>query len=158
MQINGFNGGLEYLNSNQASYFFSKLNTTWGWATWKRAWLKFDNNFDEYKKYKNNKIIDKYYGNREISKWMQIYFEKSIDNKDNIWSTNWSYTILKNDGLCISPMKNLVENIGFDSSSTSGKSELFSKFSINIDNNFRINEFTDTIVYKKEMMKNIFMN
>ena len=70
-----------------------------------RAWLKFDNNFDEYKKYKNNKIIDKYYGNREISKWMQIYFEKSIDNKDNIWSTNWSYTILKNDGLCISPMK-----------------------------------------------------
>ena len=50
MQINGYNGGLEYFNSNNASYFFSKLNTTWGWATWKRAWLKFDNNFDEYKK------------------------------------------------------------------------------------------------------------
>ena len=154
MQINGFNGGLKYFDSNNASYFFSKLNTTWGWATWKRAWLKFDNNFDGYENFKNK--LEDYYENSDIAEWMKLYFDKSISNKDNIWSTNWSYTILKNDGLCISPMKNLVENIGFDNSATSGKSELFSKFSKSVDNNFTLDEFTNTIVYKKENDEKFF--
>ena len=154
MQINGFNGGLVYENINDASYFFSKLNTTWGWASWKRAWLKFDNNFDGYENFKNK--LEDYYENSDIARWMKIYFDKSISNKDNIWSTNWSYTILKNDGLCISSMKNLVENIGFDNSATSGKSELFSKFSKSVDNNFTLDEFTNTIVYKKKNDEKFF--
>lgn len=68
MQINGFNGGLEYLDSNNASYFFSKFNTTWGWATWRRAWKKFDDGFSDYSEMiKKNKILD-YYENYEIAK------------------------------------------------------------------------------------------
>ena len=149
MQINGFNGGLEYQASNNDSYFFSKINTTWGWATWKRAWLKFDNSFLDYPEMvKKNKIVD-YYENHEIAKWMERYFVKSINNDDNIWSTNWSYTILKNNGLCISPISNLVKNIGFDESATSGKVKLFSRFSIEFNDNFKLDKFLDKITYNK---------
>ena len=49
---------------------------------------------------------------------MDEYFKKTLDNKDKIWSTYWSFTIAKNKALCISPFKNLIQNIGFDGSGT----------------------------------------
>ena len=60
---------------------------------------------------------------------MVKYFDKSQSGKDNIWSINWAYSILKNNGLCITPSKNLVQNIGFDGSGTSVKDKTFIKFS-----------------------------
>tara|TARA_B100001057_G_scaffold500955_1_gene619175 strand:- start:15100 stop:16038 length:939 start_codon:yes stop_codon:yes gene_type:complete len=158
MQINGSNGGLDYQNTNDASYFFSKINTTWGWASWKRAWDKFDGNFEDYKLYeKKNKILN-YYEDQEISDWMKAYFEKSLKNVDNIWSTNWAYTILKNDGLCISPIKNLVENIGFDKSATSSNADHFLPYRKKIDESFEIKKYADKIEYFKKNDQNYFYN
>ena len=57
------------------------------------------------------------------------YYDTLINGEDNIWSTTWSYAIAKNNGLCITPTKNLVKNIGFDGSGTSGKSQIFNEFS-----------------------------
>ena len=42
---------------------------------------------------------------------MNTYFQKTLENKDNIWSIYWSFTILKNNGLCISPFKNLIKTL-----------------------------------------------
>jgi hypothetical protein len=36
----------------------------------------------------------------------------------DIWDYQWTYTILKNNGLCINPSKNLISNIGFGSDAT----------------------------------------
>ena len=44
--------------------------------------------------YEKKKIVD-YYEDKEITNWMMKYFDKSYHNIDNIWSTNWAYTILK---------------------------------------------------------------
>lgn len=149
MQINGFNGGLKYSDLNNASYFFSKLSTTWGWATWKRAWKKFDENFQDFIKLINDKKIQDYYENQDIAKWMEKYFVKSIEKQDNIWSTGWSYTILRNDGLCISPLNNLIKNIGFDDTATSGMPKTFSKYSMPVDDSFKIDKFASKITYNK---------
>ena len=156
MQINGCNGGLDYEDTNNASYFFSKINTTWGWASWKRAWKKFDENFEHYKLNEDKGVILNYYEDPEITNWMKVYFEKSITNVDNIWSTNWAYTILKNDGLCISPLKNLVENIGFDESATSKNANLFQPYRKKIDESFILKKYAKEIKYLK-MIKVIFI-
>ena len=158
MQINGSNGGLDYQDTNDASYFFSKINTTWGWASWKRAWDKFDENFEDYKLYEKKDKILNYYEDQEISDWMKVYFEKSLKNVDNIWSTNWAYTILKNDGLCISPIKNLVENIGFDKSATSNNADHFLPYRKKIDESFKIKRYADKIEYFKKNDQNYFYN
>ena len=130
MQINGTNLDVDYSNLTDDAYFFSKLNHTWGWASWRRAWIKFDKKLDNYPIVKKNGLIQKYYVDNEISNWMIRYFDKTYENKDNIWSSNWSFSILTEDGLCISPTFNLVKNIGFDGSGTSGKAKKFAKFSI----------------------------
>jgi hypothetical protein len=129
MQINGFNGGINYNSLTKNSYYFSKMNHTWGWASWKRAWDKFDKNFLNYEELILKKNIRKYYIDKSISAWMKVYFDKSYSKEDNIWSSNWAFSILKENGLCITPSKNFVRNIGFDEESTSGKSEIFKKFS-----------------------------
>ena len=139
MQINGTNLDIDYSTLIDDTYFFSKLNHTWGWASWKRAWIKFDKKFENYPIVKKNGLIQKYYVDKEITNWMIRYFDKSFKNKDNIWSTNWSFSILKEDGLCISPTLNLVKNIGFDGSGTSGKAKKFAKFFT--QENFEINNF-----------------
>ena len=128
MQINGTNLDVDYSNLTDDAYFFSKLNHTWGWASWRRAWIKFDKKLDNYPIVKKNGLIQKYYVDNEISNWMIRYFDKTFENKDNIWSSNWSFSILIEDGLCISPTFNLVKNIGFDGSGTSGKAKKFAKF------------------------------
>ena len=46
--INGcfFLGDLKNFNE---SYYFSKLNSSWGWATWKESWEHFDSKMTGYK-------------------------------------------------------------------------------------------------------------
>ena len=140
MQINGTNLGIDFSTKISKSYFLSKLCHVWGWASWKRAWNKFDTELKDFEKLKNNKFLLKYYEDKKIYNWMMKYYDKLISREDNIWSTIWSYAIAKNNGFCITPTKNLVRNIGFDGSGTSGKSNIF-------------NEFSKTQIYKINKIK-----
>ncbi len=156
MHINGTNLGINYEDNLKESYFFSKLNHVWGWATWKRAWIHYEDNFNNYLDYKNTGKILKYFVDKKITKWMINYYDKSFKGIDNIWSTNWSFSILKNNGLCISPKLNLVKNIGFDGSGTSSKSDLFRKFSeVNVDH-FEEILHPETLIYNVDYDKLAF--
>ena len=124
MQINGSN----LLNNSskiKETYFFSKLNSTWGWASWRRAWKKFNLSFKDYEKNIRNKKILNYYNDKKIFNWIKKYFDASISGKDNIWSIYWTYQIFYNDGLIIAPTKNYIDNLGFDGSGTSGEYKKF---------------------------------
>jgi len=146
MQINGTNLDAEYKKLTNNSYFFSKFNHVWGWATWKRSWKLFDTKFENYNITKSNgKILD-YFEDKKISEWMTRYFDAAYSGKDNIWSSNWAYTILKHNGLCATPSKNLVKNIGFDGSGTSGKSKIFKEYS-----NTRLEEI-ENIIHPDEIV------
>ena len=46
-------------NLNKQSYFFSRIAGTWGFATWKRAWQKFDIKINKLDKFKKEKILEK---------------------------------------------------------------------------------------------------
>ncbi len=156
MQINGHCNN--QISSNNETYYFSKLNSTWGWATWKRAWSKFTTNMDDFEEMKNTKVLNHFYQNEDIAEWMQKYYEKTFKGKDKIWSLNWAYSILKSNGLIISPFKNLIYNSGFDGSGTSGDSKKFSKFSEIKVNSIEIINHPNQILYNKEYDENFFYN
>ncbi len=128
MQING-NFHLHKVKDFTDSYYFSKLNGCWGWATWKRAWKEFDSNMDGYADCKDSGCLLQYYESQGISDWMESYLDEANMQTCGIWSTQWSYAILKNNGLCINPTANLVNNIGFIDSPTSGLHESFQAYS-----------------------------
>ncbi len=93
------------------SYSFSKLALIWGWATWKRAWCKFDINMEKWPSYSTSKDFE-YFGKKK-----ELLFNR-INNKythqvKRTWAVVWRSTFLTNKGLCIRPRKNLIRNIGF---------------------------------------------
>ena len=65
-----------------------------GWASWKRAWNKFDPELKDFEKLKKNNFLLNYY-EIKIYNWMIKYYDKLINGEDNIWSTTWSYAIAK---------------------------------------------------------------
>lgn len=113
MHISGNNFQLSQIGNE--CYYLSKLPHIWGWATWRRAWRKYDFElalFNEniYSSYFNHPTVDNY--------WMNIFKTTKSELYHHVWDYQWTFTILHNNGFCILPQKNLVTNIGFGDDST----------------------------------------
>jgi len=116
MHISGENP-LDY-PVTQDSYYFSKIEHCWGWATWKRAWRYFDvnmNNFDKFIEY--NVLSSVFFTNNQKKYWGDIFLKVKNGAIDS-WAYIWTYTIFCNSGLCINSNINLVRNIGFGPEAT----------------------------------------
>jgi hypothetical protein len=122
MHINGnnFNAPAEKLKAKygKASYYFTSFSQVWGWATWKRAWAKFDFKMQDWPKVKKgNCLVERfpsYFHYHEKSK----HFDKVLSGQVDTWDFQWQYTVLVNNGLAIAPQSNLISNIGYGKDST----------------------------------------
>jgi len=124
-QINGsnFQNGRK---RGEASYYFSKFNHVWGWATWKRAWELMDIEMQSFPEFKaQNKIADIFENKYTQKLWIK-HFSKIARGVDNIWDAQWTFSVFKNNGLCITPNANMITNIGFnvENAVNSGMSDL----------------------------------
>jgi hypothetical protein len=119
MQISG-NNYLFGRKQFRASYYFSKLNDIWGWATWKRAWRHYDISMKDFPEFVTGNQLDNYLDNKAMRDWLMSYFEESYGGKSSVWSSQWSYAICKQNGLIIVPSVNLATNIGFCEGATHG--------------------------------------
>ncbi|WP_255427214.1 methyltransferase domain-containing protein [Sphaerospermopsis sp. LEGE 00249] len=96
------------------SYYFSRYGHVWGWASWRRAWTKYDDSMAIWPRLKNNGWLSKVLGNEQaVSYWTQIF--QAVYDGFNTWDYIWLFTLWANNGLTILPHVNLVSNIGFGS-------------------------------------------
>lgn len=113
-------GGINHLNlSGQADYRFSKFPFIWGWASWRRAWEKYDL---EMKKWRSLEVQDEVLNrftetSEERTYWSNI-FDAQSRGQINTWDYSWTFASWLNRGLSIVPRKNLVTNIGFGECAT----------------------------------------
>lgn len=107
--------------NEKASYFFSKIPHIWGWATWSRAWKKYDVGLIKWPALKkNNSLIKKFNNNGAYEYWSKIW-DQYYSNQIDSWDGQWFFACLSNDGISINPTKNLISNIGFSESATHSK-------------------------------------
>lgn len=100
------------------SYYFSRYPHVWGWATWRRAWTKYDLNMTHWPDIRDRRLFDQYLPRRsERSQWEAI-FQNVYDGNVDTWDYQWVYSIWANSGLCVAPARNLVRNIGFHQAAT----------------------------------------
>lgn len=111
--------GTSYQNRpfDNYSYYFSKYTHVWGWATWRRAWDKYNFKLNAEDELTRNQVINKTFKNKREQK-LWAYNFKIIINGLDAWDYQWMYWIWKNNGLTIIPWKNLVSNIGFGEQAT----------------------------------------
>ena len=101
------------------SYYFSKYNHCWGWATWRRAWKHWHFNPEKWIEFRDTGLIkficdDSY----EEKYWTQVFNTLFLEGKPNTWDYSWTFACWSQSGLTALPNVNLVSNIGFGSGGT----------------------------------------
>ncbi len=103
---------------SKESYYFSKYNHCWGWATWRNRWQKNDGSIKFWPKFKKTNAWKNLHDNIiELKYWNKI-FDKVYLNKIDSWAYPWTLSVWKNQGITVTPNSNLVTNIGFGANST----------------------------------------
>jgi hypothetical protein len=108
------------------SYYFARVQHCWGWASWRRAWAKYDFDMGDFDEGSARKILEKLFGQADvIDYWLNIFCRMKTHEIDT-WDYQWTYTIFMNYGMCINPTKNLISNIGFgvDATHTVNQSDM----------------------------------
>lgn len=101
-----------------ASYYFSRYNHVWGWATWNRAWAHYDGTMSFWADWKASSDWRQQLPDAvERGYWEQI-FDQASRGKIDSWDYVWTACLWYAGGLTATPNANLVANIGFDRQAT----------------------------------------
>lgn len=118
MHISGNNFQISQIG--ESSYYLSRIPHIWGWASWRRAWQKYDvklSSFDEDAAYS-------FFDDEEINLFWKSILTKVKRGEIDTWDYQWTYTLMRNGGYAIQPQLNLVKNIGFDSRASRTKNQM----------------------------------
>lgn len=120
MHIGGNNFLNGWLKDEDYSYYFSRSGHIWGWATWRRAWQKFDFNISLYNKLRERRQFDGYFLNFMERRYRLGKFDETVNRhgRADWWDYQWDFARYVNSGLAIVPEVNLVKNIGFGEGAT----------------------------------------
>jgi hypothetical protein len=94
--------------------FFYRAATSWGWATWARAWKNFEPDIDKLMKQFDQRKIHEFSIEGTMNFWKQMQQFKA--GKNNSWAIRWYASIFLKNGLTLNPAKSLIQNIGHDGS------------------------------------------
>lgn len=103
--------------------FFLPLTTTWGWATWRRAWEQFDPDATGWERLKTEPALSRRFdlgGTYPYSQMMLSQMESGLDS----WGVRFYWTVFKANGLALFPPVSFVKNHGVDLKATHGVKSL----------------------------------
>lgn len=111
-------------DKNLPQSFFYRAATSWGWATWDRAWQNFEPNIDTLIKQFDTKKRNAFSIEKSMNFWKQMQdFKKG---KNNSWAIRWYASIFLKGGLTLNPSQSLVNNIGHDGTGVhSGMNDIY---------------------------------
>ena len=101
-------------NHNLPETFFYRVATSWGWATWKRAWKEFEPDINVLMRQFDRRMIAEFSIDHTMNFWRQMRQFKA--GKNNSWAIRWYASIFLKNGLALHPSQSLVNNIGHDGS------------------------------------------
>jgi hypothetical protein len=114
------------------SYYFSRYNHCWGWASWRRCWRHYDGNLSQWPALRESGMLSTIFEDPlELNYWSGIWQRLLEKGDPDTWDYQWTFTCLANGGLTALPNNNLVKNIGYGKDATHTTNE---PFSTSIDN------------------------
>ncbi len=113
-------GGNSYQDNNAEkgnSYFFSRYNHIWGWASWRRAWKMYDPLLEKWPNAKKENHLKSILNYNKAEKYWTKKFDKTHEGQF-VWDYRWTYSVWINHGMAVLPWNNLVRNIGLEGQTT----------------------------------------
>ena len=96
-----------------ASYYFSKYNHCWGWATWRRAWHHYQGDLPFWPQWQDSDQWNRVLPNSQERRYWQRVFNRVYRGKVDSWAYPWTASVWYQGGLTATPNSNLVSNVGF---------------------------------------------
>ena len=105
--------------ANRRDALFLPFTTTWGWATWERAWQHFNPDVS------GSVVLDRDGAMRRRFNLDESYdyaFMMALQRAGAIdaWGPRWYWSVFACNGLVLFPPQSLVQNAGMDGSGTNG--------------------------------------
>jgi hypothetical protein len=118
-QIAGHIPASELKNSNGEVVVLTNTSS-WGWATWERAWRRFDQKALGWEILNVNKKMRKEFNLNNNYDYYTMLKNQMLFNIDS-WAIRWYWSVFKERGLTIYPPVNLVDNCGMSGDGTHGR-------------------------------------
>lgn len=109
--------------ANRDESLFLPFTTSWGWATWRRAWSRFDASASGWQQLQQNRALRSRFnlgGTYDFASMLEAQMEGRRDS----WAIRWYWSVFMANGLVAYPPRSLVHNTGFDGSGTHGSAKL----------------------------------
>lgn len=103
------------------SYFFSRYNHIWGWATWRRAWRLHDPFMRHWPEVRDHGDWSEMFSNRPTRLFWRARWRAVFAGKVDTWDLAWTFSCIRLGLLTALPAVSLVENLGFSPDATHTK-------------------------------------
>lgn len=100
------------------SYYFSRYNHCWSWATWRRAWQHYDLDMKLWPEIRDGNFLADVLGDPQAVKVWTKTFELCYEKKIDTWDFQWAFASFIQNGMNILANVNLASNIGYGSGGT----------------------------------------
>ena len=100
------------------SYYFSKYFHCWGWASWRRAWEKYDVDMKTWPEFQQAGCLRWLADSPIDEQYWHSAFDRTYRGEIDTWAYQWSYASFSQRGLTVLPSTNLISNIGFGQDAT----------------------------------------
>jgi hypothetical protein len=93
------------------------FTTSWGWATWQRAWQYFDPTMRDFDAVAGDRAMRKRFDLGNAYPYFSM-LKKQKSGQIDSWAIRWYLSVFMCEGLVLFPRRSLVNNEGFDGSGT----------------------------------------
>jgi hypothetical protein len=108
-------------DKNLPQTFVFRAATSWGWATWARAWKTFEPDIDVLMAQFDQQKINRFSIEGTMNFWNQMLGFKA--GKNDSWAIRWYASIFLKGGQALHPSRSLIQNIGNDGSGIHSNNE-----------------------------------
>lgn len=102
----------------EGSYFFSRYNHIWGWASWRRAWVMNDHVMRDWAGFASGGGCERLFPPGRVARFWRRQWSSVAAGKIDTWDLQWSFACLRRGALTALPTTSLVSNIGFGADAT----------------------------------------
>jgi len=96
-----------------ASYYFSRYNHLWGWASWRRAWQHYDRDAVIWPELRDNDLLEAMIKDSGERKFWAKKFQSVYEGRIDTWDYQWVLASWAQGMVSILPSVNQISNIGF---------------------------------------------
>lgn len=96
------------------------MTTSWGWATWRRAWRNFDAEAQGWRHLARDRELRRHFNLGGVYDYATM-LERQMNGVGDSWAIRWHWSVFQAGGLTVFPPVSMVRNTGMDGSGTHGR-------------------------------------